>query len=707
MAERVAKNRPVFVIIGLLLPVVVAASFWLGRRSSIPDSDDAAPAHKTATEGDAKDAKDASDAKDAKDSEDAKGGGAADKDKDKDKAITFSEEAAKSAGIVVTPVVLQQVTATIPFNGQISVSPNSTARLSPVVPGRIARLMVGQGDAVRAGQAVAIIESRSIGDAQAAYSQAQARLQNAQTNLQVVLQQVRAGVFSHTPLETARKAQVDAASDVRTQETAVRQARVAYDNAVRLTRVGNFSSPALETARGNASTANEALRAAQAALDNANAAVTAAQTALDQRRQLAAAGTYQTQPVQQAEHALTAAQAARAAAQSEVTTTSANLARAKALSAEGLISQRDLEAAQGAYDQAITHQTTAQSDEATARQELERQRKIASTNVMGATEVQTAQAALVTAQADVRTRTAEVERARAALRLANVALSREQAIFQQGIANRREISTARATLATAQTALFRARQTLGVTTAALQREQNIYHQNLNNIVQVQTARATYVQAQADAKAARNALSLLKSAPGGSVMVPLTTPISGVVQDASVTVGAMVDTTNVLMTVVNLSTVALEAALPENDFARVRYGGIVQATIDALPGRTFTGRITYLSPAIDPTTRTATARAVLNNPGVLHPGMFAHGRIQASNTTTSLAVPSDAVQNLDGKPVVFAASDKPNEFVPKEVQTGATIDKQTVIIGGLKPGERIVTQGAFMVKAQSMKGAEAD
>lgn len=694
MPERRSNLTLTPALMAVLLVVVAAGAFWLGRRGgpvAPPPGADSAAAGKDESKGESKG--------------DNKAGG--DEAKDESKTIAFSEEALKTAGITVAPVTLQQLATSITFNGQIAPNANSMVRIASVVPGRVTRLNVVQGDSVRAGEVVATVESRAIGDAQAAYGQAVAKVQNARTNLQVVLRQAQAGVFSRAPVETARKAQADAAGDVATQETALRQARVALDNAMRLARVGGFASPALEAARGQVETSNEAVRAAQAALDNASAAVQSAQAELERRRQMAAAGAYQSQPLQIAQHAATAAQAARVAAESEVTTTRANLSRAKSLAAEGLVSGRDLEAAQGAYDQAVAHLKSAQSDETTAQQELERQRRLASTNVAGLAEVGQAQAALATAQADVRTRTAEVERARSAVRLANVALSREQAIFKQGIANRREVSAARAAVDTAQTALFKARQTLAVTSAALTREQRIYHENLNNVAQVQAARAADVQAQADLKAARSALALLKSSPGSSVTVPVTAPMSGVVQDRNVAVGEAVDANAVLMTIVNLNTVALEAALPERDFAHVRYGSVVRATVDALPGRTFVGRINFLSSSLDPTTRTVTARAVLDNPGVLRPGMFAHGRIETGAGPTALVVPSDAVQTYDSKTVVFAPGGKPGEFVPKEVQPGATVDKQTVITSGLKPGERIVARGAFIVKAQGEKSTAGD
>ncbi|HVF11203.1 MAG TPA: biotin/lipoyl-binding protein, partial [Abditibacteriaceae bacterium] len=274
--------------------------------------------------------------------------------------VQLPPQTAQLLQIKTQPVTVAQLPSGIAFTGQIAPDPSGTVRVASLVPGRITSLNVAQGDAVKQGQTVAVIESRAIGEAQSAYQQAQARFRNAQSNLNVVQQQARAGVFSRAPLEVAQKTQAEAAGEVAQQQAAVQQAQVALDNAMRLARVGGFASPALEAAQNNQAQAREALRTAQAALSNARSSVEAAQSELTRRRQLAASGSYQARPVEEARRSLVAAQAARAAAQSEVATTRANLSRARSLAAEGLVSQRDLEAAQQVYDTATARLETSQ-----------------------------------------------------------------------------------------------------------------------------------------------------------------------------------------------------------------------------------------------------------------------------------------------------------------------------------------------------------
>jgi len=616
--------------------------------------------------------------------------------------IKFEGNTAKEAGIVVAPVSLQLQTSGIPFNGQIAANPNSLVRVSSLVPGRIASLRVSPGDRVSKGQTLAVVESRAIGEAQSSYQQAVARFDNANSNLNVVMKQARAGVFSRAPIEAARRAVVDAQAEVRAQATAVRAAQLTLDNADRLAKAGSYANPALEAARSQFAAAREAVNTAQSALDNAQANVAAAQRELERRKQLAASGTYVSRPVEEARRALVAARSGRASAQSELATARANLSRAKSLVGEGLVAKREVEAAQSAFDTATANLETAQSDESTAAAELERQQKVASTDVAGASEVQAAASSLSSAQADVRARQAELARAREGLRLAEVAQKREQNVFDQNIANRRETGTARSNLEAARNNLTKARQSLALANSAYVREQRILKENLNNIAQVQAARASYVQAQSDLRAARTALSLLKSSPGGGASIPITAPIAGIVQERSVAPGEVLAGDANIVTLVNLDSVMVEAAIYERDIARVRVGSTVKLTIDSLAGRAFNGRIDSIGTKLDPETRTLTARAFLPNPGGLKIGMFAKGQIVTTSSGAAITVPDEALQKLEEKTVVFVAADEPNSFVTREVEAGTSQNGRTVIKNGLKGGDRVVVKGAFMVKAQAMK-----
>jgi len=204
------------------------------------------------------------------------------------------------------------------------------------------------------------------------------------------------------------------------------------------------------------------------------------------------------------------------------------------------------------------------------------------------------------------------------------------------------------------------------------------------------------------RAVRTALALLKSAPGGVASVPVTAPIAGVVQERAVARGEVLGADAHLMTIVDLSTVHVDMFLPERDISRVRLGAPVTVSVDAVPGRSFTGHIELIHTELDPKTRTVEAHAEIVNTGALRVGMFARGHIVTAAGHAVISVPSEAVQTLEGKKVVFVQAEKPNEFTTRAVETGLTQNQRTVVKHGVKPGERVVVKGAFVVKAQAMK-----
>ncbi len=615
--------------------------------------------------------------------------------------VQLPAETARLLDIATAPVAVAQLPTGVDFNGQIAPTQGALVRVSTLVPGRVTRLSVEQGDKVSRGQIVAVVESRAIGEAQSAFAQAQARLANAQSNLKVIRAQADAGVFSRAPLEAARREQAQSAGDVRQGQAALQSARVALDTATRTARAGGYANPALEAARAQSAGATQALKTAQAALDNATSSVQSAGAELARRQQLARSGAYVSRPVQEARRALVAAQSARAAAGSEVATTRANLSRAQALIVEGLVSGRDLEAARQAFETATARLETAQADAKAAQQEVTRQGQISASNVNGAAEVAAAQSALTGAQADAATRRAEVARAQSGVKLAGSALQREQKIFGAGIANRSQLGNARAEVQSAQAGLYKAQRALEVANSTLARERKIADAGLNNTAQIQAARAGLVSAQADADAARGALKLLQSSPGSSVDVPVRAPIAGVVSSRDVAPGELVQADAPLMTVVNLDSVALEASLFEADAARVNIGDAVTLSSDAAPGRRFSGRISYIGSQVDPQTRALTARATLDNPGALRPGVFVRGQIQTGVGAPSLTVPEGAILEDGAAKIVFVV--KGDRYQRRAVVTGATSQGRTEVKSGIGQSDVVVTEGAAALRAQAARG----
>src|SRR5690606_7085387 len=151
---------------------------------------------------------------------------------------------------------------------------------------------------------------------------------------------------------------------------------------------------------------------------------------------------------------------------------------------------------------------------------------------------------------------------------------------------------------------------------------------------------------------------------------------------------------------------IELDIYERDLSRVAVGQPVAVTTAAYPGRTFPGRIVYLGDVLDPERRTVRARVEIPNTGrALKPGMFAKATIQVGGGGAPLVVvPQDAVQEIDGRQVVFVPGERAGEFRPVPVEVGQSLDGGRVaVLSGLAPGSRLVVSGAFLLKSELAKG----
>ena len=618
--------------------------------------------------------------------------------------IRFEGDGAKNAGIEIQTITAAPLVSGIPVTGSIEPNPDRVARVSSIVPGRIVALNVTVGQRVNKGDVLAIIESTDVGQAQAAFAGARARLQNARSHLNVVESQARAGVYARAPIEGAQARLAEANADLGNARNALNTARATQRNVIQQVSAGSFAAPAIETARREKASADAALKSARAELTGAQASVKSAQSELNRRRAVASGGGYGARAAQVAGRDLVAAQAARDAAQSEVETARSNLTRATKLEAEGLVSTRDLELARTTLESAQAKLASARAEVESANAEATRQTKLAQSNASGNAEIAAAQTALASAQGDVAARRAEIERAARNQTLAGQTLNRETKILRAGVANRRETVGAQSAVASAQTALGRAQTARQIAQTAYEREDVIYRQNLNNQSQLQSARAQLTSAQSDFEGAQTALQLLRSAPGGNARVPIRAPLGGTVTERPAARGEVLDSDTHLLTISDLSIVHADMFVPEREIARVQIGSPVEIRVPAVPGRVYRDRIELLHKTLDPKTRTVEVHAEIDNKGgQLRLGMALNATIQAgAQSQLGLRVPAAAIQEFEGEKVVFVPAAEPNAFVKRPVETAATANGLTTIKSGLRSGERVVVKGAFMVKAQAMK-----
>jgi RND family efflux transporter MFP subunit len=179
------------------------------------------------------------------------------------------------------------------------------------------------------------------------------------------------------------------------------------------------------------------------------------------------------------------------------------------------------------------------------------------------------------------------------------------------------------------------------------------------------------------------------------------PIDGVVTARAANVGLNVDPATVLFTVVDLSTVWIVADGYEKDVSRVRIGHAATIAVATYPGLSLGGRVSYIDPQVNAETRTAKIRVEVPNPrGELRLGAFADVVVQGAAEGTALLVPRGAIQNLGDRTVVYVADPgQPGRFTEREVRLGGTTGELVEVSSGVQPGERVVTNGSFFLRAE--------
>ena len=177
------------------------------------------------------------------------------------------------------------------------------------------------------------------------------------------------------------------------------------------------------------------------------------------------------------------------------------------------------------------------------------------------------------------------------------------------------------------------------------------------------------------------------------------PVTGFVTDRKAFPQASVTPDVELYTVANLSTVWVMADVYQYELPYLRVGQRAEVQLSYYPGKTYTGRVSYIYPILDAQTRTAKVRVDLPNPGFkLKPEMFADVQLQV-NYGKQLVVPQEAVLDSGERQTVFVAAGD-GHFVPRAVKIGPQGEGKDVILSGLQPGEIIVSSGNVLIDSES-------
>ena len=189
-----------------------------------------------------------------------------------------------------------------------------------------------------------------------------------------------------------------------------------------------------------------------------------------------------------------------------------------------------------------------------------------------------------------------------------------------------------------------------------------------------------------------------------ILLPVHSPIAGVVTEKHTTVGELADPSKNLFTIADLSSVWVMVDINEKDLAKIEKGRTAAVKVGAFPEMVFRGRVTYIADLVDEATRTVKARVEAANPGrKLKPEMFATVELAVPPSGPPvLAVPEEAIVELEGNKVLFVTGDDA-EFIPREVGTGARGGGRVEITTGLKEGERYAAKGGFLLKSELKKG----
>jgi len=248
----------------------------------------------------------------------------------------------------------------------------------------------------------------------------------------------------------------------------------------------------------------------------------------------------------------------------------------------------------------------------------------------------------------------------------------------------------------------------------LQREETLFQKKISPEKDVLKARQELGDAEADISLARERFRLAgidvtqftaTRGNGSHPLIPIASPVSGVVIEKAVTQGEVVNPEKILFMVADLSTLWVVIDVYEKDMSRLKVGAGVKVSVTAFPGKTFKGKISYISAVMDEKTRTEKARVTIDNAsGLLKPGMFATVIVEATSGGTErlIAVPEEAVQ-LEGALRYVFVQIGTDKFKRRDVETGRALGKNLEITGGLKEGEMVAVKGGFTLKSELKKG----
>jgi cobalt-zinc-cadmium efflux system membrane fusion protein len=352
-----------------------------------------------------------------------------------------------------------------------------------------------------------------------------------------------------------------------------------------------------------------------------------------------------------------------------------------------VISSNEFAEAQSRYVALLT-------ETANAKQNYQRTQRLVSINQPGRTEIDAA--------------TKQVKAADAALAEMQNRYARTTRLAAIGAASREELEqdttrvrTAEAESAEAVSRLDRANRLLPINPETMAQNEEA----LNKLRRSESELATARQRLLLYGMTPQRVNSLRAVSQVTSELSVSAPISGTVTSRSVNAGEVIETNKELLKITDLSTVWVIAQAFEKDLSRIKVGSGASVTSTAFADRLFRGQVTYIDPSIDIATRTARVRVEVSNPGgALKLGMYVNvsfGSLGQSERTVPV-VPSGAVQNMQGGQIIFLATSEPNVFEIRPIRAGSEVNGRVPILEGANVGDKVVTTGSFMLRAERLK-----
>jgi multidrug efflux pump subunit AcrA (membrane-fusion protein) len=207
----------------------------------------------------------------------------------------------------------------------------------------------------------------------------------------------------------------------------------------------------------------------------------------------------------------------------------------------------------------------------------------------------------------------------------------------------------------------------------------------------------------DAVKAGDVLGLVQTPELLGRPLELKSPIDGLVLDRKASVGELVSKEKEIFTISDPTDLWVIAEIKERDIGAVKVGQDASFTVTAYPGETFRGRIVRIANVVEPESRTVEARLEVNNAdGRLKPGMFADVEIVTTVLQDVTVISDKALQTEEDNQIVFVALNG-NKFQKRQLKVGMEQRGRVQVLEGLKVGEKIVTDGSFILKSELLKG----